>query len=99
MPMIASFTVSQAEVECEPEQLSIGRPAGVFMYVGVPRQIKESENRLAILPVGVDTLKRAGHRVLIEKGAGDGSGISDEDFRHAGAEIVASARDVWERAE
>jgi alanine dehydrogenase len=69
------------------------------MIVGVPREIKESENRVAIVPGGVDTLKRAGHKVLIEKGAGEGSGISDEDYRHAGAEIVPSARDVYERAE
>jgi alanine dehydrogenase len=69
------------------------------MFVGVPREIKQDEYRVAMLPVGVEELTRAGHRVLVELGAGLGSGISDEEYRANGAEIVATAADVWSQAE
>ena len=69
------------------------------MIVGVPREIKDNENRIAIVPAGVDALKQDGHVVLVEKGAGVGSGISDEELAGAGAEIVASHADVFARAE
>lgn len=69
------------------------------MIVGVPREIKQDEYRVAMLPVGVEELTRAGHRVLVERGAGQGSGISDEEYQANGAEIVATAADVWSAAE
>lgn len=69
------------------------------MLVGVPKEIKNNENRVAIVPAGVDALREDGHKVLIEKGAGLGSGIHDEEFARVGAEIVPSAKDVWARAE
>ncbi|MCG0276332.1 MAG: alanine dehydrogenase [Thermosediminibacteraceae bacterium] len=69
------------------------------MIIGVPKEIKAQENRVAITPAGVDALVRAGHRVLIEKGAGEGSGIHDEDYKQAGAEIMPSAEQVWENSE
>ena len=69
------------------------------MIVGVPREIKDNENRIAIVPAGVDALKQDGHVVLVEKGAGVGSGISDEELAHAGAEIVPSHADVFGRAD
>jgi alanine dehydrogenase len=69
------------------------------MIVGVPREIKDNENRIAIVPAGVDALKQDGHVVLVEKGAGVGSGISDEELANAGAEIVPSHADVFARAE
>lgn len=69
------------------------------MIVGVPKEIKPQENRVAITPAGVDALVRAGHKVLIEKGAGEGSGIFDEDYEKAGAEIMPSAESVWENSE
>lgn len=69
------------------------------MIVGVPKEIKPQENRVAITPAGVDALVRAGHKVLIEKGAGEGSGIYDEDYKQAGAEIMPSAESVWENSE
>ena len=69
------------------------------MLIGVPREIKDNENRVAIVPAGVDALVRAGHKVLVETNAGLGSGITDEEYKAAGAEIVATAAEVYERAE
>jgi alanine dehydrogenase len=69
------------------------------MLVGVPREIKQDEYRVAMLPVGVEELTRAGHRVLVERGAGLGSGISDDNYRENGAEIVEKAVDVFAQAE
>lgn len=68
------------------------------MIVGVPKEIKPDEYRVAMTPVGVEELTRAGHRVLIERGAGSGSGISDDQYAQHGAEIVDSASDVWTEA-
>src|SRR5215468_9203709 len=67
--------------------------------VGVPREIKTDEYRVAMIPVGVEELTRAGHQVLIQSGAGQGSGISDEQYAAHGAEIVADAAAVWRRAD
>jgi len=69
------------------------------MVVGVPREIKAEENRVAITPTGVMTLVGHGHRVLLEKNAGLGSGILDEEFRAAGGEIVDQASAIWENAD
>src|SRR6516162_8740062 len=74
-------------------------PQGVKYVVGVPNEIKTHESRVALIPVGVEELTRAGHKVLIQSGAGQGSGISDEQYRQHGAEIVASAADVWREAD
>jgi alanine dehydrogenase len=67
--------------------------------VGVPNEIKTHESRVALTPVGVEELTRAGHRVLIQSGAGQGSGISDDQYRQHGAEIVPAAEDVWRSAD
>lgn len=69
------------------------------MIIGVPKEIKQDEYRVAMLPVGVEELTRAGHRVLIQQGAGQGSGIADEEYVAHGAELVASAIDVFSAAE
>lgn len=69
------------------------------MVVGVPREIKEDENRVALLPVGAELLVRDGHTVLVEQGAGEASGALDADYTSAGAEIVTSAADLYARAE
>jgi alanine dehydrogenase len=69
------------------------------MIVGVPKEIKGDEYRVAMTPSGVEELTRARHRVLIQAGAGAGSGISDEQYLAEGAEIVGSAPEVWTRAE
>lgn len=69
------------------------------MIIGVPKEIKTHENRIALLPGGVMQLKKNGHEVLIEKGAGKGSGFSDQLYADFGAEIVDKAEGVWEKAE
>ena len=69
------------------------------MLVGVPKEIKADENRVAITPAGVQALVRAGHRVVVERGAGEGSGFPDGDFQAAGADISTSAADVYARAD
>lgn len=69
------------------------------MLVGVPREIKPDEYRVAMLPSGVDELVRHGHRVLIETKAGLGSGITDEQYTENGAEIVAGPEAIWGQAD
>jgi alanine dehydrogenase len=69
------------------------------MIVGVPREIKNREYRVAITPAGVHELARHGHEVVIESGAGIGSSIPDEDFTAAGAKMLPTADDVWQTAE
>jgi alanine dehydrogenase len=69
------------------------------MIIGVPREIKRDEYRVAMLPVGVDELVRSGHQVLIESGAGLGSGITDQEYQEQGARIVPTAADVYGEAE
>ncbi|MCJ2146323.1 alanine dehydrogenase [Bacillus sp. B19-2] len=69
------------------------------MIIGIPKEIKNNENRVAITPAGVVALKKSGHQVLIEQGAGLGSGFEDADYRAAGAEILAEAKDVWGKAD
>jgi alanine dehydrogenase len=69
------------------------------MHVGVPKEIKTDEYRVAMIPVGVEELTRCGHKVVIQSGAGLGSGIPDEQYAVHGAEIVSSAEAVWKRAD
>jgi alanine dehydrogenase len=69
------------------------------MIVGVPKEIKTDEYRVAMIPVGVEELTRCGHKVLIQAGAGQGSGIQDDQYAVHGAEILAGAADIWQRAD
>ncbi|MGW3607626.1 alanine dehydrogenase [Micromonospora sp. NPDC005161] len=69
------------------------------MKVGIPREVKNHEYRVAITPPGVNEFTRSGHQVFVESGAGVGSSISDEEFAAAGATILATADEVWETAE
>lgn len=69
------------------------------MIIGVPTEVKTREYRVGMIPAGARTLTARGHKVLVQQGAGLGSGISDDAYRAAGAEIVASADEVWKRAE
>jgi alanine dehydrogenase len=64
------------------------------MRIGVPREIKDKENRIALTPAGASALSGAGHEVAVEQGAGAGSGFSDDDFRAAGATVV-SVDEAW----
>ncbi|MEW2380236.1 alanine dehydrogenase [Micromonospora sp. NPDC047812] len=69
------------------------------MKVGIPREVKNHEYRVAITPAGVNEFVRGGHQVFVESGAGVGSSIGDDEFAAAGAKILATADEVWETAE
>lgn len=69
------------------------------MIIGIPKEIKNSEERVAIIPSHVAILKERGHRVLVQKSAGLGSGISDKEFQKAGAEIIEDAETIWKTAD
>jgi alanine dehydrogenase len=69
------------------------------MIIGVPKEIKLDEYRVAMLPVGVEELTRRGHQVLIEHGAGLGSGLADADYATNGAEMVATPQEIFARAD
>ncbi|GAB3090054.1 alanine dehydrogenase [Micromonospora schwarzwaldensis] len=69
------------------------------MKVGIPREVKNHEYRVAITPAGVNEFTRHGHEVFVEAGAGVGSSITDEEFAAAGAKILATADEVWDTAE
>ena len=69
------------------------------MLIGVPREIKRDEYRVAMLPVGVEELSHAGHKVLIETHAGVGSGITDPEYAAEGAEILATPAEIYGRAD
>jgi alanine dehydrogenase len=69
------------------------------MLIGVPKEIKKNENRVALLPVGASTLIANGHRVVVETSAGIGSGFSDEDYKAVGADIANNAAEVFASAD
>jgi alanine dehydrogenase len=69
------------------------------MIIGVPREIKDNEARVGVTPAGVKALTEAGHTVLVETQAGAESGFPNEDYKQAGAEIVAEASKVWNKAD
>ncbi|MGH2316451.1 alanine dehydrogenase [Planococcus sp. SE5232] len=65
------------------------------MIIGVPKEIKNNENRVGITPAGVTAFKNNGHEVWIQTNAGAGSGFTDEEYQNAGAEIVSTAKEAW----
>ncbi|HMS03552.1 MAG TPA: alanine dehydrogenase, partial [Gemmatimonadaceae bacterium] len=69
------------------------------MRIGVPKEIKTNENRIALVPAGAEALVAAGHQVFIETGAGIGSGFEDKDYEAVGATIVYDAATAWGNAE
>jgi alanine dehydrogenase len=69
------------------------------MRVGIPTEIKNNEYRVAITPAGVAELVHRGHEVIIQSGAGEGSAITDADFKRAGAQLITSADQVWDEAD
>ena len=69
------------------------------MLIGVPQEIKDDEYRVAMLPVGVEELQQDGHQVLIQAGAGLGSGLPDHDYLRAGAELIADAAEIYQMSE
>lgn len=70
-----------------------------YMIIGIPKEIKDKEYRVAITPAGVNVLVTAGHKVLIETAAGVGSAIGDIEYIHSGAEIVSAAQEVFRQAD
>src|SRR4051794_594412 len=69
------------------------------MVIGVPREVKDHETRVGLVPSGVSALTEAGHTVLVEAGAGEGSSLTDQEYTRAGGKIVADASRVWNEAE
>jgi len=69
------------------------------MVIGIPKEIKDQEYRVGLSPVGTATLHEQGHCVLLESGAGVGSGLSDAEYQNAGAEIISSKQSLFDRAE
>ncbi|HMM22705.1 MAG TPA: alanine dehydrogenase [Selenomonadales bacterium] len=69
------------------------------MIIGVAKEIKNNENRVGLTPAGVEALRKAGHRVLVEYNAGIGSGISDEAYQQAGAEIIKDKKQLFDTSE
>src|SRR5690625_3222063 len=65
------------------------------MKIGIPKEILNNENRIALTPAGVYTLTSAGHDVFVETGAGEGAGFSDAAYEEAGAQIVSTAGNAW----
>jgi alanine dehydrogenase len=69
------------------------------MRIGVPKEVKDHESRVGIVPAGVKGLVDAGHQVIVQSGAGSLSSMPDSEYKHAGAEIAGTAAEVWSRAE
>jgi alanine dehydrogenase len=69
------------------------------MIIGVPREIKDHETRVGLVPSGVTALREAGHEVLVETHAGEGSSITDREYMQAGAHIIEDASEVWSKAD
>src|ERR1039458_5387406 len=69
------------------------------MIIGVPKEIKDNETRVGLVPSGVTALREAGHEVLVEEHAGEGSSLADQEYAEAGASILGSAAEVWQRAD
>lgn len=69
------------------------------MIIGIPKEVKADEYRVAMLPVGVEELVSRGHQVIVQASAGIGSGLADHEYLHAGAEMVSTGREVFEQAD
>ena len=96
---------------CVAKKLGMHDPQGPFrqhesdrkelitMIIGTTRELKNQEFRVGLTPDNVSAFVAGGHTVLVEKGAGEGAGFTDEEYREAGARIIASAREIWDAAE
>ena len=78
---------------------SISLPKENKMIVGILKEIKAEENRVSMTPAGVEVVKQNGHSILVEKAAGSGSGFDDDAYKKAGAEIVESPKEIFQRAD
>src|SRR6204780_2328564 len=86
------MTLTPLSICYGPPQTS---PGVCAMIIGVPKEIKTREYRVGMTPAGVRILTSRGHRVLVERGAGEGSGIPDDAYAGQGAEIATAAAEVW----
>jgi alanine dehydrogenase len=93
------FFLLLLEVHSGNNGTGIPRRVVIFMIIGVPKEIKNNENRVALTPAGAAVLRMAGHQVIVEKDAGFGSGFEDEVYIQEGAEVVPSAAEVWAAAD
>jgi alanine dehydrogenase len=98
-PVITARYPRTAEVVPGSAHLAAARGYSAPVKIGVPREVKNHEYRVALTPSGVVELVRRGHQVLLERDAGAGSAFPDEDYLSAGARIVAEADEVWAEAE
>src|SRR5262245_27766339 len=78
---------------------TFSRKGGWRMRVSVPKEVKADEYRVAMMPVGVESLVKAGHEVFVETNAGVGSGFADDDYRKVGAKIVATHEEAFKNAD
>src|SRR5215831_11511554 len=69
------------------------------MIIGVPKEVKDHETRVGLVPSGVTALREAGHEVLVQSGAGEGSAITDREYMQSGGAILAKADEVWRKAD
>lgn len=69
------------------------------MVIGVPKEVKDHETRVGLVPSGVIALREAGHEVIVQSKAGEGSSLTDKEYVHAGADLASSAADVWSSAD
>ena len=69
------------------------------MKIGIPKEVKDHEYRVGMIPAGVHALSQSGHQVFVQESAGNGSGISDEEYVQAGAELAPDAASVYEQAD
>ena len=69
------------------------------MRIAVPLEIKNNERRVALTPAGADALIHRGHRVIVQEGAGEGSGFTDAQYEAVGADVVGTAEETWGLAE
>src|SRR3970282_2403015 len=76
-----------------------GRSGGVFMIIGVPREVRPSESRVGLTPAGTEAPLRRGHTVYVERGAGAGAGFADKEYQAVGAQLAFSPEEVWRRAQ
>jgi alanine dehydrogenase len=81
------------------KDVQLARKEMVIMIIGVPKEIKNNESRVALTPAGAQLLIQTGHRVIVENNAGDGSGFANEDYQKEGALIAQNANDVWSAAD
>ena len=71
----------------------------LLMIIGIPKEIKDNEYRVALIPSGAGLFVKAGHKVIIQKSAGIGSGFTDNEYKDIGAELVDDAKNVYDKSE